>query len=204
MRFLLVTLFILPLFAFGQIDTIRQKNYTSYYSRQYKCPLMVVYRLYKGGGDCDRALLHFKTGPFAATSSDYGKCGYDAGHMCPAEDFAYDCLLQKLTFSYYNCAPQTANLNRGIWRAAENKVRLLSQKDSLLVMSGAVFNAKPKHIGKAMTPVYVPTYYWKVVQSLTTKQVLMVQVFTNTSSAVLKPKAIDAPMFKAARTLLVK
>lgn len=169
----------------GQVvpDTIIQSSiYTSYYSVKYHCPIVVQYKLYQGGGNCNRSGKTFKATPITATSRDYAASGYDSGHMCNAEDFAFDCEKQKLTFSYYNCAPQTPELNRGSWKTLENITRKLSQSDSLLITCGAVITTKSAKMGK----VNVPVYYWKVVQSLTTKQILVSVIYTNTKKPIIK------------------
>ena len=170
--------------SFAQSKIIRPDTvicndvFTSYYSIKYHCPLVVQYRLYQGGGDCQRGSTTFKATPITATSRDYAASGYDSGHMCNAEDMAYDCAKQKLTFSYYNCVPQTPALNRGSWKAMENVVRKLSQKDSLIVTCGSVFGANPMKIGH----MYIPIAYWKVVQSARTKKVLLAVMYTNTKT----------------------
>ena len=66
------------------VDTIIVTNaYTSYYSYSLHEPLYVVYKLYKGGGDCDRKAFHFKTNGlhYSAKPSDYKGSGFDQGHL---------------------------------------------------------------------------------------------------------------------------
>jgi endonuclease G len=91
--------------------------------------MYVKYKLYRGGGDCDRKQFHFTNENVhdVAKQSDYVHSGYDQGHLCNAEDFANDCRKEELTFRFYNCIPQTPNLNRGIWKGYEQKIRKLSQ-----------------------------------------------------------------------------
>lgn len=159
------------------VDTIIDaKYYKSYYDIDRKQPVYVSYKLYKGGGPCDRATLRFKndTGIKTATTKDYLGTGFDMGHLANAEDFAYDCVAGEKTFRFYNCLPQYPNLNRGVWKKWENKVRDLSQVDSLLVMCGGKFS--DKIIGDK---VYVPEYCWKVVYSLSKKSVIHVLWFKN-------------------------
>jgi endonuclease G len=143
----------------------------------------VSYILYKGGGDCDRSRFHFKndnTRAQTATDHDYEGSGYDKGHLANAEDFAFDCSNDELTFRYYNCLPQTANLNRGLWKRNETDVREWSQNEKLYIICGGYFgNTK---IGNG---VLVPSYCWKVVQSVATKKVLFCGWFSNTSKATL-------------------
>jgi len=129
-------LLILPLTLFGQHVVIQKKNYTSYFDTIIKQPILVEYKLYNGGGDCKRDKFRFKndTKYKTATDSDYARSGYDKGHLASAEDFAYDCELDELTFRYYNCWPQTTTLNRGIWKQIETSVREISKKDTIVVV----------------------------------------------------------------------
>ena len=152
-----------------KVDTIiNEKCYTSCYSYKIKAPAYVVYKLYKGGGNVSRKGMTFKS---KLPHFSYQKSGYDIGHMCNAEDFASNKELEESTFRYYNALPQTPNLNRGIWKALETKVRKDSQTDSLLIICGGIeFNN------------LIPTKCFKVVYSLSTGKVLYSIVFTNKQS----------------------
>jgi len=166
------------------VDTIiATKAYTSYYSFELKNPLMVTYTLYHGGGECDRSNFSFKDkwlGHKGATMKDYSKSGYDKGHLANAEDFAYDCILDESTFRFWNCYPQTPKLNRGIWKALEEKVRKISQTDSLLILCGGFYNSNAT-IGDNIA---IPTSCWKVVYSYTKQRILFSYIFTNDSLPV--------------------
>jgi endonuclease G len=162
---------------------ITNKAYKSYYSKKFECPVALSYVLYHGGGDCSREKMDFKNdikGLKGAYDSDYRASGYDKGHMANAEDFAFDCYLEELTFRYYNCAPQTPELNRGPWKHFETVIREMSQKDSLIVMCYNEFN------GKKIKNVYVPNKCYKFVYNLTTKKMVFAFYFTNTATPVFK------------------
>ena len=73
--------------------------------------------------------------------------------------------------------PQTPNLNRGIWKVNETKIREWSQTDSLYIICGGYY--ENNKIGN----IAVPIYCWKVVESLTTKKVLFCGWFGNTNPA---------------------
>ncbi len=163
-----------------RVDTIiNTPAYKSYYSYSVKNPLMVVYNLHKGGGNCDRRHYHFSTGGLkkSATFKDYSHSGYDMGHLANAEDFAYDCSLDSITFRFWNCCPQTLQLNRGIWKVNEDDARGLSQNEKVLIICGSFYGSKT--IGDK---VYVPETCWKVVYSYNQKKVLMSYIFTNTTT----------------------
>jgi len=168
--------------AFAQI-IVDKGIYKVNFSNTYHEPNYVSYILYHGGGDCERKHFSFKNDDQrleCATDNDYKGSHYDKGHLANAEDFAYDCTKDELTFRYYNCLPQTYNLNRGIWKTEETLIRKWSQTDSLYIVCGGVFGNKK--IGK----IAVPTYCWKVVQSATSKKVLFCGWFSNTTQAKLE------------------
>lgn len=162
---------------------VRTLIYTVNFSNTLHEPLWISYKLFRGGGECGRAKFRFHNDIDSlktATDKDYAHSGYDKGHLANAEDFANDCIKDELTFRYYNCLPQTPNLNRGVWKSNEEQVREWSQSDSLLVVCGGS-NWKKK-IGR----IAVPDYCWKVVQSLSTKKVLFCGWFTNTTAATVE------------------
>lgn len=181
--FIFITLNVTKIFS-QKIDTIiKTEAYISYYSYQIKNPCIVTYNLYKGGGDCDRNGFRFKTGGLkqSATSKDFYKSGYDIGHLANSEDFAYDCILDESTFRFWNCLPQTPELNRGVWKSNENEIRNLSQSDSLFIICGGFFNKT--FIGDS---VFVPDSCFKIVYSYKQKKVVMCHSFTNSKTPVKK------------------
>lgn len=154
--------FVGPFLCFSQQNFVKieKQNYISYFDTTIKQPLVVTYKLFKGGGSCSRAGFVFKNdlkNIKTATNSDYLKSGYDRGHLANAEDFAYDCQLDELTFRYYNCLPQSKFLNRGIWKTKEQQTRELSQKDTIIVVCfGRDFFKDNK--------LYIPKFCGKIVK----------------------------------------
>jgi endonuclease G, mitochondrial len=171
-------------------NTLHEPNYVSYY-------------LYKGGGDCNRDKFRFKNDEPSfdcAKDADYKGTIYDKGHLANAEDFAFDCVKDELTFRYYNCLPQTRNLNRGIWKTNEEDIRDWSQSDSLYIICGGFFGSI-----KMKNRVAVPSYCWKVVQSVRTKKVLFCGWFSNTNPATLDTISVATLEKKLkSRVLLLK
>ncbi len=155
--------------------------YKSYFSYEYKAPVMVSYKLFKGGGDCSRTTEHFRfinTLGFVneAKSKDYAKSGYDEGHMANAEDFAFDCPKEESTFRFFNAVPQTPENNRGIWKHYETETRKLSQSDSLLVICYNHFGNE-----KLNNRIAIPDTNYKFVYSLTTHKLLLAIGVCNTA-----------------------
>lgn len=162
--------------------------YKANFSNTYHEPKYVSYYLYKGGGDCNRDKFDFKNDDNrlqSATDEDYKGSNYDKGHLANAEDFAFDCTKDELTFRYYNCLPQTANLNRGLWKTNETQIRKWSQTEKLYIICGGYFGNNK--IGN----ITVPSYCWKVVQSVPTKKVLFCGWFSNTKEAKLEEISVD-------------
>jgi DNA/RNA endonuclease G (NUC1) len=179
---LLLTLVSVTGFSQSKVDTIiRNGVYESHFCLAVKQPLFVTYKMYKGGGDCSRAGFRFKndTKIPMATLKDYAASGYDQGHLVSAEDFAFDCIADEKTFRFYNCLPQTPNLNRGIWKKWETEIRKESQINELYIIAGGHFTKKIT-IGNG---VWVPTNCFKVVQDVKTKKIKHVLYFTNNNEA---------------------
>ncbi len=172
-------------------DTIINTGiYKSYFCYAVKQPLYVTYALYKGGGDCDRDREGFdfkKCGIKTASDKDYSKSGYDKGHLVNAEDFAFDCEKEALTFCYYNCLPQTVALNRGIWKTWEEKIRETSQTRKLFIIAGGIYGKKT--IGK--NKIGVPDYCYKIVLDAQTKDIIWCLLFPNDKSGDVVEISLD-------------
>lgn len=171
------------------VDTIiKQKKYTSYFSYTLKTPLYVSYLLYKGGGECDRTGYRFQTGGVKNSQDayDYKGSGYDEGHLANAEDFSYNCIYDEQTFRFYNCLPQTPNLNRGCWKSDETKIRSQSQTDSLFIVCGGLPSTKKLEHGAV-----VPDKFWKVVYSKHKKNFTLCRIYTNTDNATATDISIN-------------
>lgn len=199
-QYFIFLLFFLQILICNAQIIVKTSIYKSNFSNTLHEPRYVSYTLYKGGGDCNREKFHFKNDQDnleCATDADYSGTGYDKGHLANAEDFAFDCTKDELTFRYYNCLPQTANLNRGPWKTNETQVRAWSQKEKLYIICGGYFK------NKKMGNVSVPDYCWKVVQSIKTKQVLFCGWFSNTSHATLEEITISELEQKLKSTIIL-
>ena len=171
-------LFIYSCISAQKIDTtIDNGVYQSFFNYKLKTPVFVRYKLSNGGGDCSRESFRFNndTKIKTATLKDYAHSGYDIGHMCNAEDEAFDCTRDESTFRFYNALPQTPNLNRGIWKKDETSIRALSKNDTLLILCGGFFT-KDITIGDK---VAVPTECWKMVYSYKQKKIVFCKAYTN-------------------------
>jgi len=176
----ILLLLLLPITILSQNKFLNTDAYQSLYSDKYNQPLMVKYKLYKGGGECSRQSFRFKDDKYTNVSeSDYAKSGYDMGHMCNAEDMAYDCVKEESTFRFYNCCPQMTKLNRGVWKHWETKIRELSQTDSLVIICGPLFLSTETEYIKSDSKVVLPSHFYKIVYSQTSKKIIMCMLFNN-------------------------
>lgn len=176
---LLILFLFLSNFCFTQkFDYVVHNNvYVSYFSDSLKIPVVVTYKLYKVDGFCNRKnmkfindIINLKT----ATKQDYYMSGFDEGHLCPAADQGGNCLNEEKTFRYYNCVPQTPDLNRKIWLSYEVLERHLSQSDSILVLN--IIIPSNKYIGKKID---VPLKCVKCIFSLSSYNCLICVICSN-------------------------
>jgi DNA/RNA endonuclease G (NUC1) len=100
-------------------------------------------------------------------------------------------MYDELTFRYYNCVPQTKELNRGIWKQQETTIRAMSQTDSLLIFCFNDFSS----CNKPQNSLHVPTHCVKGVKSLSTGKWVSIMLYTNTSKP--EGKQITPEEFKA-------
>ena len=98
-----------------------------------------------------------------AELSDYAKSGYDQGHNVPGGDMSFNNLVEHESFLMSNMAPQTPQLNRGIWKLLETSVRAWSyeRNHTMVVYIANIYNAADKTIGD--NKVVVPHSQAKVV-----------------------------------------
>jgi DNA/RNA endonuclease G (NUC1) len=175
-----ILLSILIFISYSQtVDTIIDKGiYKSYFCKKYQEPLYVTYKLYKAGGKGSRVGMTFKndTKLKTATPKGYKASGYDEGHLADAADFSGNKEQETSTFMFYNALPQTANLNRGIWKHYETIIREDSQSDQLLIICGGIFSENSKKLSDGS---YVPDQCWKIEYSYTKKALVRVMIFAN-------------------------
>lgn len=139
---LLITLITsLSLFSQYNVDTvITNEAYSAYVNKELGQALYVKYKLYKGGGKCQRPTNWINdTKLKLVNENQYKGTLYDKGHLANAEDFAYDSYKEALTFSYFNCFPQNRKLNRGVWNIWETTIRQESQKWPLRIYCGGIY-----------------------------------------------------------------
>lgn len=106
----------------------------------------------------------YNLGNLSATNADYKYSGYDRGHMVPAGDYDSDQLLKDETFYLTNICPQSANLNRGIWKNLEDAIREKVVKFNCagIIITGSIIDSTNKEtIG--INKVEVPSLFYKII-----------------------------------------
>ncbi len=145
-----------------------RNEYISVYDPAKKVPLLVAEKLQptEFDGSVSRA-DNFQQDPDLAESqsaalNDYRKSGYARGHMAPAADFTSTDEAMNQSFYLSNMVPQDSGMNSGIWASLEGATRSCAkQLGSVYVMTGPVFEGKPKTIGDDQ--VAVPSSIYKIV-----------------------------------------
>lgn len=165
---LIATLIMLMCFTGAKAgDTLRHARYTSVFDSKKKIPRVVFYTLRAKDIMCDERINrtnNFNPDPLLYSETNLGKdykgSGYDCGHNMPAEDNDCNPFWMLESFYYSNMFPQSKRLNRGVWRALENRERKYAiQYDSVLCYVGSY--GQIKTIGP--DKVSVPSHIWKVL-----------------------------------------
>jgi endonuclease G len=154
---------------------IDRPQYTLSYNAKTKTPNWVCWRLTKDD------LGKSKRGAFAPDprlpkgftqikTHVYDDCGFDRGHMCPAQDRSARQEDMDATFRMTNIVPQSPNSNRRGWERLEDYCRRLAKQGRVLYIAcgpagigGEGKNGPAEEIGKGRMKVTVPAKLWKVV-----------------------------------------
>jgi len=103
--------------------------------------------------------------PTAPNPGDYAKSGYDRGHMAPNHAIVsrYGEDAQKKTFLMSNVAPQSAALNRGVWRDLEHRIADLwtARYGEIWVIVGCIRSAAHKSFGN--DGIDIPDAFYQIV-----------------------------------------
>ncbi len=150
------------------ITVLVNHGYIVGYSESFKNPIWVAYRLGKTDNPLDSAraqqfLVDHRT-TSKVSDEDYRGSGFDRGHMAPnfAIETNYGKLAQLETFLMTNISPQTAKLNRSIWRKLESKIvrEYAYDLSDIWVITGPIFDREPPRL---VSDVAVPSAFYKIV-----------------------------------------
>ena len=147
---------------------LQKEGFVLVYSTSLRVPLWVGYELtgQEVRGDLPRE-DNFKKDPDlgddSPSASSYQGSGYDRGHMIPAGDVKWSEAAMEESFLMSNVVPQLPSLNRGPWKALEEAVRELAEKEgALIIITGPVITAK-QYPGIEQAGSIIPEYFFKVV-----------------------------------------
>lgn len=119
----------------------------------------------------DRSNEPFDADPSVASEyqrvqADFGRKGYDRGHLCASADRLYSREVNEQTFYYTNMSPQRNAFNTGVWLALEGQVqawgRSCTALDTLYVVKGGTIDKEEQvkeYIGGDRSKP-VPKYYY--------------------------------------------
>ena len=96
-----------------------------------------------------------------ATTKDYVNSGYDRGHLLPSADRDDTPAENSSTFYLSNISPQSASLNRGVWKNLEERIREWADSyDSLYIVTGGELKPDLKRINNG---IGVPERFFKAI-----------------------------------------
>lgn len=103
---------------------------------------------------------------YQRVQADFGKKGYERGHLCASADRLYSSEVNEQTFYYTNMSPQRRSFNSGIWLDLEGTVRSwgrsCTSSDTLYVVKGGTIDKEDQvkeYIGGDRSKP-VPKYYY--------------------------------------------
>jgi endonuclease G, mitochondrial len=103
------------------------------------------------------------------TSHLYDDCGFDRGHMCPAQDRSSHQSDMNATFYMTNVVPQSPHSNQRAWERLESYCRTLAKDHVLYIccgphgVGGTGKSGSRTEIGRGSLLVAVPAKIWKVI-----------------------------------------
>jgi len=126
-----------------------------------------------------------KTVSNAVLPSEYKGSCFDRGHQTPSGDRTSTKEHNNNTFYMSNMLPQTAHLNRGVWKHLEEHERELAKKDVIFIYAGPIFDENPQGIGPASN-ILVPLKNFKIITDDKGK-VLVAVILPNVTSTGTNP-----------------
>lgn len=103
---------------------------------------------------------------YQRVQADFGKKGYDRGHICASADRLYSREVNEQTFYYTNMSPQRNSFNTGIWLTLEGQVqswgRSCTSSDTLYVVKGGTIDKEDQIKGYIDNDCSkpIPKYYY--------------------------------------------
>ena len=148
----------------ASIIVLTNLAFTTAFDTETRCPSWVYYDLSPSHIIVTNRIPHgFYTDPRVKESDnalDYGKSGFDRGHMAPAADFNFSRSALDETYLFTNICPQIPTLNRGEWAQIEQEVRKKGMGKEVHVLTFPEYlDCKTNMMGR----VKIPNGFYKVV-----------------------------------------
>lgn len=152
----------------SDVTIIDRGHFKIGWSNTLRHPLWCAYHVTRDFNYDIKKRPNFTKDPSISTAPKpdaYTKSGYDRGHMAPNFAIAsrYGEEAQRLTFRMSNIAPQTPNLNRGVWRNVEHRIAELwtARYGEIWVVVGCIPSRSKKEIPG--TGIDIPTHFYQVI-----------------------------------------
>ena len=147
----------------GSIIVLTNLAFTAAFDTGTRCPSWVYYDVSPSNIVVTNRIPHgFSQDPRVMESNnadDYGKSGFDRGHMAPAADFNFSRAALSETYRFTNICPQLPTLNRGEWAQIEHEVRNLAKDGEVHVLTFPDFKEATTNM---MGRVRIPDGFYKV------------------------------------------
>ncbi len=160
----------MPSSSKNDVTILDKKEFVVAYSHSLRHPVWCAYRIdpHKKFPELKRpGFKKDKSIDTCPPASSYARTGYDRGHMVPnyAISTRYGEEAQLKTFLMTNIAPQTPELNRGLWREIEHRAADLftARWGNVWVIVGAISNGCENLSG---TDIDVPTKFYQIIVAI--------------------------------------
>ena len=157
---------------------LKNRYYDVIYDNVHAQPLVVVYKLkystathnLNRGDDYSNRFLPDVRVTRSANDKSYLRTGWQKGHLAPAEDFSFSVEAARETFLYSNVSPQFPSFNmHGSWAKLEKKVRYISEKQEIQVLTGPMEFENSKTNENENSP-HIPKFFYKIIISETNQR----------------------------------
>ncbi|PAF52337.1 DNA/RNA non-specific endonuclease [Helicobacter sp. 13S00477-4] len=129
---------------------------------------------------------------YRTTTRDYTNSGYDRGHILSNQSMNATIQAQASTFLMSNITPQNPQINRGIWKKAEDRERALAKEEGdEQVLNLIIYPPHPHYI---KNQIAVPQSYVKIIETSKTKECYEIPN-QDVKDKVLKDYIVDCDAF---------
>lgn len=165
-------------------DYVVDREWFSFgFSRKYRQVLWVQYRLLASEVEnkvVERLKNFHKDDliPESLVPADFGRSGFDRGHMVPAGDMRWSPGAMFDSFAMSNISPQHPQCNRKIWKYLEEQIRIWAiVEKELYVICGPIFKADSFALANGIIPV--PEAFYKIIYDVTPPQKMIAFLIPN-------------------------